>query len=49
MVFDFLSRAAGGLNHYAGKSMVEVHKGRGINDEEFELTIGHIVQTMSEM
>lgn len=49
MNFDFLSRATGGPNNYTGKSMVETHKGRGVHDEEFNIVIGHIVQTMSEM
>ena len=45
----FLTFATGGPSEYHGKSMADAHKGRGIQDKEFNLVAGHVVSTMTEL
>ena len=42
----FLTMATGGPSEYNGKSMKDAHKGRGIEEKEFNLVFGHVVSTM---
>ena len=41
--------ATGGPNNYTGKSMKDVHQGRGIANPEFDKVFGHVVKTMKEL
>ena len=45
----FLTMATGGPNNYTGKNMRDAHKGRGIEDKEFDIVFGHVVSTMKEL
>jgi hemoglobin len=49
MQFAFLSQVTGGPQAYTGRSMKDVHKGRGIQEKEFGLVAGHVVSTMNEL
>ena len=42
----FLTMATGGPNEYDGKSMKDAHKGRGIEDLEFDLVCKHVITSM---
>lgn len=46
---QFLTYATGGSTEWHGKSMKEVHKGRGIQEKEFNLVAGHVVSSMKEL
>ena len=45
----FLTYATGGCAEYTGKSMKDAHKGRGIQEKEFNIVVGHVVSTMQEL
>ena len=45
----FLTMATGGPSEYDGKSMVASHKGRGIQNKDFDIVCGHVVSTMKEL
>ena len=45
----FLTYATGGSGEYHGKSMADAHRGRGIQDKEFDLVCTHVVNTMKEL
>ncbi len=47
--FRFLLYVTGGTPVWAGRSMVDSHKGRGIMHSHFNLTVQCIVQTMREL
>lgn len=44
-----MTAATGGPATYTGKSMKDAHKGRGIEEKEFNLVFGHVVKTMQEL
>ena len=46
---SFLTMATGGPNNYTGRSMKDVHKGRGIAGAEFDKVFNHVVDTMKEL
>ncbi len=39
----FLTFATGGPSDYHGKNMKDAHKGRGIQNKEFDLVCAHVV------
>ena len=43
---DFLCEATGGPCKYIGKSMLEAHKGMGLNEQDWQLTVGHLQDTL---
>ncbi|MBO0767072.1 MAG: group 1 truncated hemoglobin [Solirubrobacterales bacterium] len=45
----FLTTALGGPTAYAGKSMAEAHKGRGISAAAFDRVVEHLVATLKEL
>ena len=45
----FLTQVTGGPQEYAGKDMKTAHKGRGIEEPEFNLVAGHVKSTMEEL
>ncbi len=42
----FMSAALGGPAPYAGRSLAEVHRGRGITRRHIQLFIDHLIETM---
>jgi hemoglobin len=46
---QYLTCATGGSKEYAGKSMEEAHKGRGIEMKEFIKVNDHIISTLKEL
>ena len=49
MQAKFLTYATGGSSEYHGKNMKEAHKGRGIQNKEFDIVCSHVVSTMKEL
>lgn len=49
MQFDYLTQLTGGPQKYRGKSMIDAHKGRGIQDKEFGLVATHVLNSMKEL
>ena len=49
MQSQFLTYATGGSSEWHGKSMKDAHKGRGIQNKEFDLVFAHVVSTMKEL
>ena len=49
MQVNFLTFATGGSTEYTGKSMIDVHKGRGITDADFDRVCGHVISTMQDL
>eukprot|EP00347_Sterkiella_histriomuscorum_P023939 403332861 len=45
----FLTYATGGSSEYNGKSMKDVHQGRGINHDDFMRVAGHVITAMKEL
>ena len=43
---QFLAAALGGPDFYNGRSMRDVHKGRGIGQKHFDLVAGHLVAAL---
>lgn len=41
--------ATGGPEAYTGRSMRDSHRGRGIQDPDFDRVAGHVVTTMKEL
>ena len=46
---QFLTTVTGGPQIYAGKSMKDAHKGRGIEEKEFNLVVEHVVNAFNEL
>ncbi len=46
LLIDFLCAAAGGPLLYTGRDMVPVHKGMGIDEEDWERAIGYLTETL---
>ena len=44
-----MTNVTGGPEEYTGKDMVTAHKGRGIEDPEFNKVAGHVVSTMEDL
>ena len=42
MQFEFLTQLTGGPKIYKGKNMHDAHKGRGVQEKEFTIVMGHI-------
>jgi len=49
MQAKFLTYATGGSGEYHGKNMKDAHKGRGIQNKEFDIVCSHVVSTMKEL
>jgi len=49
LLVDFLSAAFGGPAYYAGPDMKSSHRGLGITDEEWDLTLRHIGATLDAL
>ena len=45
----FLTMVTGGPNEYKGLNMKDAHKGRGIENKDFDRVAGHVVSTMKEL
>ena len=45
---EFFAAALGGPQPYQGASMRDVHRGRGIRREHFDLVAGHLVAALSD-
>ena len=45
----FLTHVTGGPVEYTGKNMHDAHKGRGIQQREWDLVFGHVVSSMQEL
>jgi len=45
---EFLAAALGGPQPYRGTSIRDVHRGKGIGQEHFDLVAGHLVAALSE-
>jgi hemoglobin len=46
MQVDFFSAALGGPDEYAGRSMKDVHQGRGISQADFNLVAHHLTEAL---
>ena len=46
LLIDFICAAAGGPLLYTGRDMVPVHKGMGIDEEDWERFIGYLTETL---
>lgn len=46
LLIDFLSSAAGGPVYYAGRSMKNVHKGMGLDEEDWQRAIGFLAAAL---
>lgn len=46
---EFLTYATGGSDTYTGKSMKDVHQGRGITVKDFMGVAGHVITAMKEL
>lgn len=44
---EFFAAALGGPHTYTGATMRAAHRGRGISQEHFDLTAGHLVAALS--
>jgi truncated hemoglobin YjbI len=49
MMKAFLTMVFGGPSNYTGKSMREAHSKIKVSDELFDLTIGHLADTLTEL
>ena len=45
---EFFAAALGGPQPYQGASMRDVHRGRGISQEHFDLVAGHLVAALRD-
>jgi hemoglobin len=45
----FITTALGGPEAYAGRSMAEAHRGRGITDGAFDRVVEHLADTLAEL
>jgi hemoglobin len=45
----FLPQALGGPSLYAGRDMQTAHAGLGISDEQFTVTVGHLIDSLREV
>ncbi|MBL1141497.1 MAG: group 1 truncated hemoglobin [Proteobacteria bacterium] len=48
MMVDFLCAATGGPCKYVGKPMVETHKGMGLTENDWKLTVSHLKATLNK-
>ncbi|HVV09946.1 group 1 truncated hemoglobin [Amycolatopsis sp.] len=46
MQVEFFAAALGGPPEYSGRSMKEVHRGRGIGQHEFDLVAKHLTESL---
>lgn len=46
---SMITAVAGGPNNYSGRSMSEAHKHLGITNDEFDVVVGHLVNTLKEL
>lgn len=46
MQVEFFTAALGGPDEYRGRSMKDVHRGRGINQHHFDLVAGHLTDAL---
>lgn len=46
---EFLTYLTGGSKEYHGKSMKEAHKGRGIEEEHFNIVAGYVKGAMDDL
>jgi len=46
MQVEFFAAALGGPSEYTGRSMKEVHRGRGIAQHHFNLVAGHLTEAL---
>ena len=44
---EFFAAALGGPHAYTGATMRDAHRGRGIGQEHFDLTAGHLIAALS--
>ena len=44
---EFFAAALGGPRAYTGATMRQAHRGRGIGQEHFDLTAGHLIAALS--
>ncbi|GAA5154766.1 MULTISPECIES: group I truncated hemoglobin [Amycolatopsis] len=47
MQVEFFAAALGGPDEYKGRSMKEVHRGRGIEQHHFDLVAKHLTESLS--
>ena len=49
LLVDFLAHSSGGPMYYTGRDMTTTHRGMGINEEDWQLFIGHLEATLGQM
>ena len=49
LLVDFLAPSSGGPMYYTGRDMTTTHRGMGINEEDWQLFIGHLEATLGQM
>jgi len=47
-ITDFVCQAAGGPCKYTGMDMKDAHDGRHVHDEDFGVTVGHLVDVLNK-
>jgi hemoglobin len=47
MQVEFFAAALGGPDEYAGRTMKDVHRGRGIGQHHFDLVAGHLTAALT--
>lgn len=48
LLIDFLANASGGPMLYVGRGLLQSHAGMGITDQDWELFLGYLNQTLDE-
>jgi hemoglobin len=46
---EFLTIVLGGPGHYEGRKLHDAHAGRGISDVHFDLFVGHLADTLTDI
>jgi hemoglobin len=47
-ISDFVCQAAGGPCKYTGMDMKDAHDGRHVHEEDFNVTVGHLVDVLNK-
>ena len=47
LLIDFLSFAAGGPVYYTGRGMKDVHKGMGLDEEDWQRAVGYLTAALA--
>ncbi len=48
-IATFVAEALGGPQHYRGPDLGKAHSGRGISDDHFNKTAGHLADSLTEL